>query len=216
MRATNPASFPALLDALAKDFEAHHYDAKYLLRTICNSRVYQLASELNPEHDFDGLLFTHRIPKRLSAEVLLDGINQLTVSTEVFEGQPAGTRAISLPDPTVVSHFLSTFGRPMRNNPCDCARGSVLDLSQALHLANSTALHEKVTSSTGRLATSLKTGQADDQIVEELYLASMSRLPTAAERQAVRELLAEGGSRDEIWQDVLWALINSSEFVFNH
>ena len=104
----------------------------------------------------------------------------------------------------------------MRNNPCDCARGSVLDLSQALHLANSTALHEKVTSSTGRLATSLKTGQADDQIVEELYLASMSRLPTAAERQAVRELLAEGGSRDEIWQDVLWALINSSEFVFNH
>ncbi len=216
MRATNPASFPALLDALAKDFEAHHFDPKYLIRTICNSRVYQLASELNPQADFDGLLFTHRIPKRLSAEVLLDGINQLTASTEVFEGQPPGIRAIALPDPTIVSHFLSTFGRPMRNNPCDCARGSVLDLSQALHLANSTALHEKVSSSTGRLATSLKAGQTDDQIAEELYLAAMSRLPTAAERQAVRELLAEGGSREETWQDILWALINSSEFVFNH
>ncbi|MDB5336116.1 MAG: Protein of unknown function (DUF1553)/Protein of unknown function [Planctomycetaceae bacterium] len=216
MRATNPAAFPALLDALAKDFAAHHFDAKYLLRTICNSRVYQLAPELNPQQDVDGLLFTHRIPKRLSAEVLLDGINQLTGSSEVFEGQPVGTRAIALPDPTIVSHFLSTFGRPLRNSPCDCARGASLDLSQALHLANSTALHEKVVSSTGRLATSLKAGQTDDQIVEELYLGALGRLPADIERQAVRESLAEGTSRDETWQDVLWALINCSEFVFNH
>ena len=216
MRATNPASFPALLDALAKDFAEHHFDAKYLLRTICNSRVYQLATELNPDRDFDGQLFTHRIPRRMSAEVLLDSINQLTDSFETFEGQPPGTRAIALPDPTVASHFLNTFGRPLRNNPCECARGSALDLSQALHLANSKALHDKVVSSTGRLATELKAGKTDDQIMEELYLGALGRMPTDVERQAVRESLAEGGTREEAWQDILWALINCSEFVFNH
>lgn len=216
IRATNPASFPALLDALAKDFAAHHFDAKYLLRTICNSRVYQLAPELNPQYDLDGQLFTHRLPRRLSAEVLLDAINQLTGATEKFEGQPTGTRAIALPDPTVASHFLNTFGRPLRNSPCDCARGSALDLSQALHLANSIAVHEKVVSSTGRLAVSLKAGQTDDQIVDELYLGALGRLPSDLERQVVRDSLADGTSREETWQDVLWALINCSEFVFNH
>ena len=217
LRATNPASFPGLLDALATDFVAHHFDAKYLLRTICNSRVYQLAPELNPERDMDGQLFTHRIPRRMSAEVLLDAINQLTAASETFDGQPPGTRAIALPDPTVASHFLNTFGRPLRNNPCDCARGSTLDLSQALHLANSKALHDKVVSSTGRLAGDLKAGLNDDQVATELYLGALGRLPTDAERQAVRESLADGGAaREEAWQDILWALINCSEFVFNH
>lgn len=216
LRATNPATFPALLDALAKDFQTHRFDPKHLLRTICNSRVYQLAAELNPDQDLDGELFTHRVPKRLSAEVLLDAINQVTATTENFAGQPLGTRAIALPDPTIASHFLNTFGRPLRNNPCDCARGANLDLSQALHLANSSAVHEKVTSATGRLSLALKGGQSDDQILDDLYLTALGRLPTAEERQAVREALAEGASREETWQDILWALINCSEFVFNH
>jgi hypothetical protein len=90
------------------------------------------------------MLFTHRVPRRLSAEVLLDAINQVTSTTESFVGQPAGARAIALPDPTIESHFLSTFGRPQRNNPCECARGSNTELSQALHLANSSALHDKI------------------------------------------------------------------------
>ncbi|MEK6259523.1 MAG: DUF1553 domain-containing protein [Planctomycetota bacterium] len=216
MRATNPASLPGLLDALAKDFTEHHFDSKHLLRTICNSRVYQLAPELHPQRDADGQLFTHRVPRRQSAEVLLDAINQVTGSTEKFDGQPAGTRAIALPDPTITSLFLTTFGKPQRNSPCDCSRGSTPDLSQALHLANSTALHEKIVAPTGRLSERLKANRTDDEIIEELYLTALARRPTDHERQSVREALTGGGSRDEAWQDVLWALLNCSEFVFNH
>lgn len=216
MRATNPASLPGLLDALANDFAEHHFDSKHLLRTICNSRVYQLAPELHPQRDADGQLFTHRVPRRLSAEVLLDAINQVTGSVEKFDGQPIGTRAIALPDPTITSLFLTTFGKPARNSPCDCSRGSTPDLSQALHLANSAALHEKIVAPTGRLSERLKANRTDDEIIEELYLTALTRRPTDQERQAVREALTGSGSRDEVWQDVLWALLNCSEFVFNH
>ena len=216
MRATNPASLPRVLDALAQDFAAHGFDSKHLLRTICNSRVYQLAPEINPQRDADGLLFTHRGPRRLSAEVLLDAINQVTGNTENFVGQPAGTRAIALPDQTIVSQFLTTFGRPLRNSPCECARGSNSDLSQALLLANSPALHEKIIAPTGYLAERIKAGRSDDEVTDELYLGAFSRLPNDDERLAIRETIAAGPSREEAWQDIAWALLNCSEFVFNH
>lgn len=216
LRATNPASMPALLDRLAADFVEHQYDAKHLLRTICNSRVYQLAAELDPQRDVDGQLFTHRVPRRLSAEVLLDAINQVTGTAETFVGQPPGTRAISLPDPTIVSHFLTTFGRPLRNNPCECARGLAPDLSQVLHLANSPDLHQKLISESGRLTLAIKAGRSDDELVADLYYSALGRPPTDHERQAVRESLAEATSRAEAWQDITWAIINSAEFLFNH
>lgn len=215
LRATNPASMPRLLDALATDLAEHHFDPRHLLRTICNSRVYQLAPELNPARDADGMLATHRVPRRLSAEVLLDAINQVTGATEAFAGQPPGTRAIALPDPTIPSLFLTTFGKPARNSPCDCSRGASPDLSQALHLANSTALHEKIIAPSGRLAGAIKSGRSDDDLIEELYLAALSRRPSEAERKTVNEVLATG-DRVEVWQDILWALLNSSEFVFGH
>ncbi|MBS0206487.1 MAG: DUF1553 domain-containing protein [Planctomycetes bacterium] len=214
-RATNPATMPTLLDALAADFVAHQFDPKHLLRTICNSRVYQLAPELQSERDADGILATHRVPRRLSAEVLLDAINQVTGTTETFVGQPPGTRAIALPDPTIASLFLTTFGKPARNSPCDCSRSASPDLSQALHLANSTALHTKLTAADGRLTSLLKAGRSDDEIADELYLAAFARFPTADERQAVHEITAEG-NREEAWQDILWALLNCPEFAFGH
>lgn len=216
MRATNPASLPTVLDALANDFAQHQFDAKHLLRTICNSRIYQLAPELNTTRDLDGALFTHRVPRRLSAEVLLDAINQVTANSESFVGQPVGTRAISLPDPTIASQFLATFGKPARNSPCDCARGSNPDLSQALHLANSTALHEKIIAPSGRLMLAVKANRADSEIADELYLAALARYPTDEERAAVQETLAATASREEAWQDILWALLNCSEFAFGH
>ncbi|MBI5761301.1 MAG: DUF1549 domain-containing protein [Planctomycetales bacterium] len=264
-RATNPASNPALLDALARDFTEHHFDVKHLLRTICNSRVYQLASEFDvvrrgspdpavpdrrsPEDsgdlrssdglgqetkpqprqetkpqpatkaqppDAEGEFFTHRVPRRIPAEVLLDAVNQATESREAFAGLPAGTRAISLPDPAVPSYFLTAFGRPLRNSPCECARTSQPDLTQALHLVNSPAIHQKVVAETGRVARLLKASRSDADLIEELYLATLSRLPTPAERQTITELLAEAPSKKEGFEDLLWTLLNSSEFVFNH
>ncbi|MCE9606002.1 MAG: DUF1553 domain-containing protein [Planctomycetia bacterium] len=216
MRATNPASMPRLLDALAEDFAHHGFDTKHLLRTICNSRIYQLAPELSPQRDADGSLFTHRVPRRLSAEVLLDAVNQVTGNVETFVGQPLGTRAIALPDPSIASHFLNTFGRPPRSSPCDCARGIAPDLSQVLHFANGTALHEKIIATKGRLSERLRTKRSDQELTEELYLTAFARRPTASETQIVTEVLAAGPSRDEAWQDILWALINCSEFMFGH
>ncbi len=216
LRATNPAAMPAVLDRLARELTEQKFDAKHLLRVICNSRVYQLASELQPSRDPDGQLCTHRVPRRLTAEVLLDAVSQVTGSPEAFDGQPLGTRAIALADPSFVSTFLSTFGRPLRNNACDCARAGNPDLSQALHLVNSTTLHQKVIGENGRLATLLKANKPETEVLEELYLATLSRRPRADELTSIEELLREAPSRAEGLQDLLWTLLNSSEFVFNH
>lgn len=216
LRDTNPASIPALHDALATEFTRSGYDAKHLLRTICRSQVYQLSAELNPQRDLDGQLATHRLLRRLPAEVLLDAVNQVTGATEAFPGQPPGTRAVALPDPTIASSFLTTFGRPLRNNPCECARGGAPDLAQALLLANGEALHGKITTENGRLQKLIAAGKTDAEIAEEVYLAALSRRPTPAEQQAIRESVAEVELRNVVWQDVLWAVLNCSEFVFQH
>jgi hypothetical protein len=216
LRATNPPTFPSVMEALTADFVAHKYDTKHTLRTICNSRTYQLASEINPKRDVDGRLCTHRVPRRLTAEVLLDAVNQAAGTQETFDGLPPGTRAIALPDPTIPSYFLNTFGRPLRNNPCDCARGSTPDLAQALHLVNSTLLHGKVTGENSRLGKLIKANATDEDITAELYLATFGRRPTTEETAAVKELVATAPNRAEGFQDILWTLLNSSEFVFNH
>jgi len=212
MRATNPASHPELLDMLSKELSSHGFDAKHLIRTICRSRVYQLTS--GP--DENASLFTHRVPRRLPAEVLLDAINQATGYDEAFAGCLPGTRAIALPDPTVPSTFLTTFGRPLRNNPCECNRDSSPDLLQALHLLNSTTLNTKIANPKGRIAGLMAKNLSDDAMCEELYVATLSRKPTDAERKIVRELLADAPTKKEVWEDVLWALLNSAEFSFNH
>lgn len=216
LRATNPPSNAALLDALAKDFSDHKFDVKHLLRTICRSRVYQLTAERAPMRDRDGSLFTHRSLNRLSAEVLLDGVNQVCETSESFAGLPEGTRAISLPDPTTVSYFLATFGKPLRTTACECGRMAGPDLSQALHLANSTALQGKLSSAKGRIVRLIKENKTDHEIADEIYLAAFARLPSEQERKVIEETLREVPSRQEAWEDVLWSLLNSSEFVFQH
>jgi hypothetical protein len=216
LRATNPPSNGALLDALTKDFTEHKFDVKHLLRTICRSRVYQLASERAPTRDQDGSLFTHRTLKRLSAEVLLDGVNQVCETSESFAGLPEGTRAISLPDPTTASYFLTTFGKPLRTTACECGRMAGPDLSQALHLANSPALQAKLSSDKGRIKRLIAEKKTDGEITDNLYLATFARLPSEQERKVVAETLVEIPSRQEAWEDVLWSLLNSSEFVFQH
>ncbi|HND55138.1 MAG TPA: DUF1553 domain-containing protein, partial [Pirellulaceae bacterium] len=158
----------------------------------------------------------HRTPRRLSAELLLDAVNAVTESSEKFDGVPPGTRAIALPDPTIVSYFLTTFGRPLRNSPCECARGSSPDLSQTLHMVNSQAMHQKVVNEQGRIARLLKSNRSDDEIAGELYLAAFSRQPTDVERNELKQLLADSAPPDRAatWQDILWALLNSAEFSY--
>ncbi len=194
--------------------------APALTKAGCNAGAchgsFQGRGELQPTRDPDGQLCTHRVPRRLTAEVLIDAVSQVTGVPEAFDGQPLGTRAIALADPSFPSNFLMTFGRPLRNNACDCVLGGNPDLSQALHLVNSTTLHQKVISDSGRLATLLKANKPETEILDELYLATLSRKPHADKLTAIDELLREAPSRPEELQDLLWTLLNSSEFVFNH
>lgn len=215
LRATNPATFPALFDELAKDFTTHGYDLKHLLRTLCNSRAYQLACEVRPAHDVDGEFATHRRPRPMPAEVVLDAVCAATGVPETFDKMPVGTRAIALPDPAVISYFLDSFGRPKRLTACECERGGRPDLTQVLHLMNGETLQKKVSAEPGRLAKLLAAKKTDDEIVDELYLATLSRRPTDAERTAVRPKIAAAPSRREGYEDLLWALLNTAEFVFN-
>ncbi len=216
LRPTNPATMPALMDALAADFVRSGYDARQLIRTICSSRVYQLASEISPARDENGAFHTHHRPRRLSAQVLADAIDAATGIPAEYEGMPAGTRAIQLPDPNIRSAFLNMFGRSQRANPCECASTNNPDLAQALYLINSADVQKKVTHPKNRVRHLLAGGAKDDAIFEDLYLRTLSRLPTDAERHVLREQIAAASSREEAFEDLLWSLLNSSRFVFHH
>lgn len=216
LRNTNPPSHPALFDALTDDFIAHKYDFKHLLRTICTSRTYQLASQITAEKDQDGMFLTHRVPQRLTAEVMLDALNQAAGTAEVFDSFPAGTRAIALPDPAVPSYFLETFGRPLRTTTCECERPARPELRQVLHLVNGPAIDAKLSAANGRVAKLLAANKTDGEIVEELYLAGLARYPQAEELAVAQKLIARAPSRKEGVEDLLWTLINMTEFGFNH
>ena len=216
LRATNPPSIPSLLNALSEDLIKSGYDLKHLIRTICNSHVYQLASEAAPERDQEGMFYTHHPFRRMPAAVMLDAVNQATECSEQFEGIPVGTRAISLPDPAIKSYFLTAFGRSQRNSPCECATSNAPDLAQSLHLINGKTIDEKVASEKGRLARILKIKTPDANIIDELYLASLSRPPTSGERDRAAKLVATAPTQKEGFEDLLWTLLNCTEFVFNH
>lgn len=216
MRATNPPSNPELLDALADHFVKSGYDLRQLLRAILVSRTYQLSSTPTSSNASDTRFYTHYNVKRLPAEVLLDAIDNICGTQEKFAGIPLGTRAIELPDNNYTSYFLDTLGRPERVITCECERTAEPNLAQVLQIANGELLHRKVSDSRGRIAGLLKKNATDDDIVEQLYLAAYSRKPTADEVAACREIIASAPSRKEGLEDVLWALANTREFLFNH
>ncbi len=215
-RATNPASHPELLDELAADFIAHGFDVRRTIRLICTSHTYQLAAEIAPERDLDAAFVTHRVPRRLPAEVLLDAVNQAAETVESFDNFPPGTRAVSLPDPAVASYFLDVFGRPLRVSGCECERVSRVDLRQALRLANGEELQQKLSHPDGRVARLLAESADDAAVIEELYLATLTRLPRPDEAALAAEYIAAAPSRQEGCEDLLWSLLNLPEFVFNH
>ncbi|MDX2035742.1 MAG: DUF1553 domain-containing protein [Isosphaeraceae bacterium] len=217
LRETNPPSNPALLDALADSFIASGFDLKALMRLIMSSRVYQLSSIPTPENRLDRRWFTHYLPRRLGAEVLLDAVNAATDSTEDFKLRPDGTRAISLPDPEYKSTFLDTFGRPVRAIACECERGTEPNLAQALALMNSEEINAKLAAPKGRVARLAGDRTIDDQqLIRTLYLLTFSRPPDPEEIEVATKAIRAAPDRAQGAQDLLWGLLNSKEFLFNH
>ncbi len=216
MRQTNPPSNPALLDGLSEDFVTNGYDLKRLVRTICTSRVYGLSSAPNEFNAKDKQSFARHYPKRMSAEVLLDAISQLTAAPTAFNGMPAGTRAIDLPDESVSSNFLDTFGRPKRDTACECERVTDASLGQSLMLLNSADVQTKLTAGNSRAEQLAKDARPDEQKVDELFWAAFGRAPASGELASALDHLAKNPQkRREAYEDILWALINAKEFQFN-
>lgn len=216
-RTSNPPSNGPLLDWLAKDFIAHHFDLKHLMATIMSSHLYQLSSLPNETNKADLKNYSRSYRRRLPAEVLLDAVCAVTESTESFLGTQTGTRALQTWNVKLESEFMDAFGRPNSSAECPCDRDAKPSVVQALHLMNSTKLQAKLANDAGRVARLAKSAMNSEEIVEELYLAAFSRKPTAEELATASKAIAEAGDkRKDAIEDVLWAMLNSAEFVFNH
>jgi hypothetical protein len=216
LRQTNPPTNPELLDALADHFIATGYDARQLLRTLMTSRLYQLDSQPTRANAADQLFHSHYYVKRLAAEALLDAVDAVAESRTKFPKVPLGTRAIELPDASYDNDLLKVFGKPKREQVCECERVSEPNLAQALHTLNNDVLAGKIAAPKGRIARLLAAKKAPEEIVTELYLACLSRRPSPAELALARQLLAEAGDPAAAYQDLLWSLLNSKEFLFVH
>ena len=217
IRATNPPSNPELLAALAADFRKQKFDQKQLLRTILASEVYALSAMPNERNSWDAKNYSRHYRQQLRAEVLLDAVCDVTGVNETFTAMPAESRAMELWTHRVENFFLDSFGRPDVNQDPPCERAPESTLVQAMHLMNAPRLHAKVTGDASRAARLVKQERTADEIVEDLYLAVYSRFPTAAERQAAAEFFSADPTKlRETAEDLLWALINTPEFMFKN
>jgi hypothetical protein len=215
LRASNPPSNPELWKLLNTEFVAHGYDLKHLMRLILNSRVYQLGAATRPGNESDHRFYSHYYARRLPAEVMLDAMSAAIGVPDEFKGYPVGTRAIQLPEPGVSSYFLTLFGRSDRVTACACERNGEVTLPQLLHLQNGEASFQKFKAEESRLRVLLRENKQDGPVIEELFLATLGRKPGPAELETVTRALA-AGPREEAFSDLLWALLNSKEFAFNH
>jgi hypothetical protein len=224
MRLTNPPSNPELLDALARHFREAHFDLKGLVRTICQSRVYQLSSEANAYNLEDRQHHARFYPRRMIAEVLLDSIDDVLM-TKSFLGAapqlPPDARAVQLPHfPYPSQYFLQIFGTPEGSSPCECERIDTANLAQNLHLMNSPEVLGKLNAPSGRAtALAVDTSLTREQKVRRIFLLVYSRAPKPKELElALRHLSPAKNSVEEkaSLEDLLWALINTKEFMFNH
>jgi hypothetical protein len=216
IRSTNPASNEPLMRFLCADLIRHNYDLKYLLGTIMKSATYQRSALPNKTNRTDTRYFSHYPARRLPAEELADALAQVTGVPDRYQSVPIGTRACELADTEIPSVMLDTFGRPPRVQPSDTERTCNPAIAQALALLNSQAIQEKLKSPEGTLPALLKSGKPDAEILETLYLSALSRRPTPTESRTLLELVKKAPNRDEGFQDALWALLNSKEFLFNH
>lgn len=216
LRVTNPATNEPLLDHLVIHLKENKYDLKAFTRTILNSRVYQLGAP-TPANASDEQNFSHAIPRTLPAEVLLDAISQATGVPEKFDGWPLGIRAINIWDNRMPSYFLKLFGRPIRTSVCECERSSEPSIAQALHLMNSPEIAAKIHARLGTTRLLADSNKTSTEIIEELFLIAVARFPTKQEQAIMLHLFSEAGTdRRAAVEDVMWTLLNTREFIYNH
>ena len=228
MRETNPPVNPELLAGLADSFVKSGYDLKQLIRTITTSTTYQLSAVPNEHNAKDRQNFSRCYPKRLNAEVLYDAVNTLLEVKSKFDGQAPGTRAVALPDNSYnqTTYFLSVFGRPDSSSACECERTQEASLAQSLHLLNAAEIQTQLTRPKGRADSLAQDSRPDDDKITDLYHIALSRDPHAEELKLARDHLekktqgktapAVVTARKEAYEDILWALLNTKEFLFNH
>jgi hypothetical protein len=234
LRQTNPPTNEELLAALARDFVAHRYDVRHLIRTVMNSATYQRSSRPVPGNAGDDRFYSHYLVRRLPAEVILDAYSQVTgvptPFTQVHVGSsggdapygdaPLGTRALQLPDTLIASRFLDAFGRPERSQACSCERMQDSSVGQALHLNNGKTLNAKLKAPGSVVARWAVERVGDVDAVRRLYLRALCREPTARELGRFKALLAEAArdketNRRELLEDLFWAVLTGREFLFN-
>ena len=220
MRATNPPSNPELLDALAQNLVENKYSLKALVKTICKSRTYQLASTPNDFNASDKQSFARYYPKRLQAEVVFDAVARVTDSPSSFPGLPtdryAPVRAIQLPDESFASYFLDVFGRPQRISACECERVNEASLAMSLHLLNSNEVQDKIARPGGRADALAKDPRPDAEKVTELFLWAIGKKPSDEQLQLALEHVAKNDKTKKVaYENITWALLNSKAFLFN-
>lgn len=215
VRVSNPASNPELLQELGKKFTEYSYDFKKLVRDICTSRTYQLATQTNESNQRDTRNFARAAIRRIKAETFLDCISQLTETKNKFPGLPVGARAVQIADGTVSNYFLSTFGRATRETVCSCEVKLDPTLSQSLHLLNGDVTTQKIQAGNlvGRRLSEKKTPA---EVIDELYVRCISRKPLPPERAKLEALVASEPDKKKALEDVFWSILNSREFMFNH
>lgn len=225
-RASNPASQPELLDWLARDFTIHGFNLRHLLRTIMTSRTYQLSSRPNITNKQDDRYFSRAVERPLQAEQLTDTLAQVIGVSPSFPNYPDVRRARQLPAPLATRRrdggpgmlevFLKVFGKPSRLLTCECERTSGPTMLQALHMISGTMINSWIAEPNNRLGKLLAANKSDTEILEELYLAALSRYPTPQERQQLLAWLASRPNRRQAWEDLLWSLINAKEFLLRY
>lgn len=216
MRETNPASNPEILDALALEFRNSGFDMKGIIRTMVSSRLYQLSSEPRPENSQDRQNFARYYARRMIAEVFLDAVDQTCGTRSNFSNMGANARAVDLPHEGFGSTFLDTFDRPQRVSVCECERSAAATLGQVLLLSNSDEVENKIADGNGRAKKLVDAQRSPAEMVEEIYLAAYSRPPRPDERTSASSYIEVATDRNKAVQDLVWAILNSREFMYNH
>jgi hypothetical protein len=223
-RPTNPASHPELIEQLGKDFAVHKFDLRWLIRLVMNSRAYQLSAEPNDTNGGDELNYSHVLPRRLTAEQLLDAQHEAMAVPARFNGYPSGMRAGQLPGVEAVrlrekrrsssDTFLALFGKPMRLLSCECERSSETTMSQAFNLVSGPEINELLSAPDNRLQKLIDAGKSPQEILAELSWTTLGRPPAQAELLEFSARVEKAENKRRTYEDIAWAWLNAKEFVF--